>query len=55
MRPWQRRERYWKSFFFVDPEAQMELVGRRLVLIIEAATDAALRLQRGEMLKVSNN
>lgn len=33
----------------------MELIGRRLVVIIEAAVDAALEFQRRQMLKASDN
>jgi hypothetical protein len=43
-----------EEFFFVYPDEQMNIVGSRLVVIIQAATDAALALQRREF-KTSDN
>jgi hypothetical protein len=44
-----------EEFFFVYPEPEMTIVGARLVAIIQAATDAALELQRRQFASVSDN
>jgi hypothetical protein len=47
--------RILEEFFFVYAEEQVNAVGCRLVVIIQAATEAALELQRKELLKTSSN